>query len=219
MAFPLIPFAIAGAAVLLTLLSKSDVSIGTSRMSERRPLGRFVLTWYSFQDNTPVNSAHSASGRPLFPYVSVAVPFRLLSLFGGKLHYGDRLYVEFLDGRLMANGKRHTGWVQIDDFCGDREDDAYCFQSFDGVKYPNVDLYVGDFLKSGIDPKTCSGPAGGGAELTNVFLSPGRGPIFGDYGGIALGSGACGDLASAKLQQGSCWTYTPPAESSEQCPK
>lgn len=218
MALPLIPIAIAGAAVILMLVSKGRSSTGFAK-GQTIPLGKFVLTWYSFQDNTPVNSAHSSSGRPLVPYVSVAVPFRLLSAFGGKLDYGDRLHVEFLVGRMMANGKRHTGWVQIDDFCGDEGDDAYCFQELDGKKYPNVDLYVGDFTQSGIDPKTCSGPAGGGAELTNVFALRGPGAIDADYGGRAIGTDKCGDLATAKLQQGSCWSYTPPADSSGQCPK
>jgi len=221
MALPLIPIAIAGAAVLLTMLSKGG---GGSRLAkgQKTPLGKFVLTWYSFQDNTPVNSARSSSGRPLVPYVSVAIPFRLLSTHShasgrGKLDYGDRLYVEFLAGRTMPNGRRHTGWVQIDDFCGDSGDDAYCHQTLGGEKYPNVDLYVGDFTAAGIDPKTCSGPAGGGAELTNVFALSGPGALHEDYGGRTIGTGKCGDLAAAKLQQGDCWTYTPPSESVDQC--
>jgi hypothetical protein len=218
MALPFLPLAAAGILLAAILMRSQDTRI---RPVAKIPLGRFVLTWYSFQDNTPVNSARSSSGRPLVPYISVAVPFRLLSAFGGELHYGDKLYVEFLHDRIMANGKRHTGWVQIDDFCGDEGNDAYCFQEVDGKKYPNVDLYVGDFTQSGIDPKTCLGPAGGGAELTSVFVAARQTTqiVSHDYGGSAIGSGKCGDLAAAKLQQGNCWTYTPPAESSEQCPK
>jgi hypothetical protein len=183
----------------------------------KSPLGKYVVTWYSFQDNTPVNSALSASGRKLIPYISVAVPFRLLKPFGGKLNYGDRLYIQFLDGRTMPNGIKHTGWVQIDDFCGDSGDDSYCFQSVGGVSYPNTDLYIGDFTKSGMDPKACSGPAGSGQELTNVSTGDPGAAWIGDYGGRALGSGKCGDLSTAKPQQAGCWDYTPPASSASDC--
>lgn len=183
----------------------------------KSPAGKFVMTWYSFQDNTPVNSALSASGRKLVPLLSVAVPFRLLKAFGGAWNYGDRLYVAFLDGRAMPNGTKHTGWVQIDDFCGDSGDDSYCFQTVSGAKYPNVDLYLGDFTKSGMDPKTCSGPAGSGQELTDVATgNPGAAWVAG-YGGKALGSGKCGDLSTAKPQQAGCWDYTPPASSASDC--
>jgi hypothetical protein len=92
-------------------------------------LGQYVITWYSFQDNTPVNSAQSSWGRKLIPYISVAVPFHLLKDFGGTFNYGDKLYLEFLAGRTMPNGMKHTGWVEIDDFCGDNSDDSYCYQS------------------------------------------------------------------------------------------
>jgi hypothetical protein len=183
----------------------------------KSPAGKFVMTWYSFQDNTPVNSALSASGRKLVPFLSVAVPFRLLKPFGGKWNYGDRLYVAFLEGRTMPNGAKHTGWVQIDDFCGDSGDDSYCFQSVGGAKYPNVDLYLGDFTKSGMDPKACSGPAGSGQELSDVATgNPGSAWIPG-YGGKALGSGKCGDVSTAKPQQAGCWDYTPPASSASDC--
>lgn len=192
----------------------SDTGTGTE---SKTPLGKYVVTWYSFQDNTPVNSALSASGRKLVPYISVAVPFRLLKPFGGKMNYGDHLYVEFLDGRTMPNGLKHTGWVQIDDFCGDSGDDSYCFQDVGGTKYPNTDLYIGDFTKSAMDPKACSGPAGSGQELTNVSTGTPGSKWIADYGGKALGSGKCGDLSTAKPQQGACWDYTPPASSASDC--
>ncbi|GAC1353048.1 MAG: hypothetical protein NVS3B20_19340 [Polyangiales bacterium] len=179
-------------------------------------LGQYAVTWYSFQDNTPVNSALSSSGRVLAPYLSVAVPFRLLAPFGGTLNYGDQLYVQFLAGRTMPNGMKHSGWVQIDDFCGDSGDDSYCFQNIGGTSYPNVDLYIGDFTKSGM-ASTCSGPAGSGQDRTTVFTGSAGSAWIGNYGGRALGTGTCGDLTSAKLQQGSCWDYTPPASSVSQC--
>lgn len=180
-------------------------------------LGKYVMTWYSFQDNTPVNSAISGSGRKLVPYLSVALPFRLLKPFGGKLAYGDHLYVEFLDGRTMPNGTKHTGWVQIDDYCGDSGDDSYCFQTVGGTKYPNVDLYLGDFSKSGMSTTSCTGPAGSGQELTNLSTGTPGSAWIADYGGKALGPGKCGDLASAKAAHGSCWDYTPPSSSASMC--
>jgi hypothetical protein len=178
-----------------------------------RKLGDYVLTWYSFQDNTPCNSTATASGRPLVPFVSVAVPFRLLRSKGGTLDYGDQLYVKFLDGRIMPNGVRHTGWVQIDDFCGDGGNDSYCFQSVGGKSYPNVDLYVGDYTQAKI-PCGGSGPAGRGQELTEVFVGPApAGRLLTGYGGAATGRGRCGDCAGAKAEKGGCnWHYTPKYE-------
>ena len=40
-----------------------------------------------------------------------------------------------------------------------------------GKSYPNTDLYIGDFSKSGMKAASgnCSGPAGNGQELTNVY--------------------------------------------------
>jgi hypothetical protein len=199
----------------------TDTGTGTDAAdagpTTKTALGKYVMTWYSFQDNTPVNSALSASGRKLYPYVSVAVPFRLLKAFGGKLDYGDKLYVEFLDGRTMPNGTKHSGWVEIDDFCGDSGDDSYCFQTVGGAKYPNVDLYIGDYSKSGMSTTTCSGPAGSGQELTNVSTGTPGAAWSASYGGGALGPGKCGDLTSAKAAHGSCWDYTPPASSASEC--
>jgi hypothetical protein len=181
-------------------------------------LAQHVLTWYTFQDNTPVNSLFSGSGRALKPYVSVAVPRRELKSGGGTLNYGDKLYVAFLAGRMMPNGSRHTGWVQIDDFCGDAGDDSYCYQTVAQGKFPNVDLYLGDFLKTGMMASPtgdCYGPAGSGTELTDVYGGDPRSSFVTDYGGAVLGTGKCGDKASARLQQkgvntpgeSGCWGY------------
>lgn len=175
-------------------------------------LGDFVMTWYTFQDNTPCNSTASSSERPLIPYVSVAVPFRFLKSHGGPLNYGDQLYLKFLDGRKMPNGSNHTGWVQLDDFCGDSGDDNYCYQKVGGTKYPNVDLYVGDYTKSGMG---CDGgPAGGGQEKSEVLMGPAPpGRMVNDYGGAAKGAGRCGDCNAAQKEQPKCqWHYTPKYE-------
>ena len=201
----------------------SSGSAGSGGSSGMTSLGQFVMTWYSFQDNTPVNSSESASGRELRAYTSVAVPFRLLKDFGGTLNYGDKLYLDYLHGKRMPNGKLHTGWVEIDDFCGDSGDDSYCFQKVGGKSYPNTDLYIGDFSKSGMAPSggDCSGPAGSGQELTNVSLGNPGSQFELDYGGVSLGSGKCGDYTSAESQQGGlkggCWDYTPPKSSVSYC--
>jgi hypothetical protein len=196
---------------------------GGSSSGSMTLLGQYVMTWYSFQDNTPVNSSESASGRELHPYTSVAVPFRLLKDFGGELDYGDKLYIEYLHGKKMPNGTVHTGWVEIDDFCGDSGDDSYCFQTVGGKSYPNTDLYIGDFSKSGMAAKNgdCSGPAGSGQELTNVSTGNPGSQFITAYGGAALGSGKCGDFSSAESQQGGknggCWDYTPDPTSCADC--
>lgn len=174
-----------------------------------------VLTWYTFQDNTPVNSLFSASGRSLKPYSSIAVPRRELAALGG---YGTKIYVAFLDGRMMPNMTKHTGWVQIDDICGDGNDDSYCYQDLGGKKYPNIDLYLGDFTKTGMKASPtgdCEGPAGSGQELTDVWTGNAGANFHADYGGSALGTGKCGDQAAARLEQkgvntpgeSGCWGY------------
>lgn len=188
-------------------------------------LGQFAMTWYSFQDNTPVNSAISSSGRKLLPYISVAVPFTQLKGCAGepvknctgKLSYGDKIYIEFLHNRVMPNGTKHTGWVEVDDYCGDSSDDSYCYQKVGGKKYPNVDLYIGDFVKSGMGPKDgdCTGPAGTGQEVTAVSTGTPGSLFITNYGGSALGTGKCGDKATARKQQfgpkgsgtNECWGY------------
>jgi hypothetical protein len=213
---------------LCTSTTSSTTTISTTKATtaatntsttttSKTPLGKYVMTWYSFQDNTPVNSALSASGRRLIPYVSVALPFRMLEQFGGKIAYGDQLYVEYLAGRTMPNGTKHSGWVQVDDFCGDSGDDSYCFQTMSGKKYPNVDLYIGDFTRSGMSSSACSGPAGSGQQLTSLSSGDAGSAFVSSYGGRALGTGTCGDSSTARSQQGSCWDYTPPSSTKSMC--
>jgi hypothetical protein len=177
-----------------------------------------VMTFYSFQDNTPTNSMFTASGHILKQFVSVAVPSRELKKNGGPFDYGDKIWVQFLSGRVMPNGMKHSGWVQVDDFCGDGNDDGYCFQQLGmppaGPMYPNIDLYVGDFSKSGFHPTPpspehplgdCIGPAGSGLDLTDVYTgTPAK--FETNYGGAAVGTGKCGDRQAARDQQ-----FGPPA--------
>lgn len=193
--------------------------IGLAYLRQVAPIERltlpsdFVMTWYSFQDNTPCNSTATASQRGLIPYVSVALPFRYMKDKGGPLSYGDKIYVHYLDGRVMPNGSKHTGWVQIDDFCGDGGDDSYCFQRMNNTLYPNVDLYIGDFKASGMKCDH-TGPAGSGQELTKVTIGtpPPPGKWVTNYGGAATGTGPCGDCVAAKKEQ-CLWHYTPKWES------
>ena len=201
----------------------SGGSVSTMPPAGTTKISPHVITFYSFQDNTPVNSLFTASGRPLKQYSSVAVPRRELKMGGGKLDFGQKLWLAFLAGRTMPNGTKHTGWVQIDDFCGDAGDDTYCYQKLgsdaackpitDPTCYPNVDLYIGDFSKSGFMPTPpspdhpmgdCTGPSGSGQDLTDTYT--GNPATFEtNYGGALLGTGKCGDRQTARDQQ-----YGPP---------
>jgi hypothetical protein len=172
-------------------------------------IGNYVLTWYSTEDNTPPNSNLSSQGKELEPYVSVALPSRYLK--NGTVRYGDILSIDFMKGRTMPNGQKHNGLVRVDDFCGDHGDDNYCFQSYRGQKYPNIDMFIGVFNKSGFD-SSCNGPAGSGQELTRVNRTSGG--SVGVWGGQSRPNGTCGDVASAKAgKPGKCWYYTPSFES------
>src|SRR5205809_231180 len=64
---------------------------------------QMVITFYSFQDNTPVNSLFTSSNRLPKQYSSIAVPSSLLKKNGGTLNYGDKLWLSFLAGRTMPN--------------------------------------------------------------------------------------------------------------------
>jgi hypothetical protein len=174
--------------------------MGLTRMDQD-----FVLTWYNFEDNTPCNSVDSSSGRPLIPFVSVALPFRFLKTHGGQFEYGDRLYVRYLDGKVMPNGVKHTGWVQIDDYCGDNGDDNYCYQTVKGKRYPNVDLWIGSMAAS---TQRCSGgPAGSGQELTEVYRgTPPSGKMITSYGGQSKGPGKRGDCSDARQWEKRCYS-------------
>ena len=188
--------------------------------------GEAVVTIYTFQDNSACNSMMTASGRPLVPYVSVALPFRYLTDYGGgPFTMGDTLHVAFLEGRIMTDGHPHSGWVRIDDFCGDGGDDSYCLQS--GL--PNVDLYVGDWAESGMSCEAAapedqgtgsfSGPGGDGHEPTVISTGPApSGEPAEGYGGAAMGEGDCGDCDFARtVQPPACWHYDPGEENIEHC--
>jgi len=177
-----------------------------------------VVTVYTFQDNSACNSVMTSSGRPLVPYVSVAIPFRYIHGLGdGPFHMGEQIFVSFLAGRTMPDGTPHTGWVQIDDFCGDQGDDSYCFQNGE----PNVDLYVGDWAQSGMscNDGDFAGPGGSGQEGTEVrFGPPPIGQWKSSYGGEAMGAGNCGDCSFGKtVQPVACWHYDPGAINIEHC--
>jgi hypothetical protein len=188
--------------------------------------GSAVVTLYTFQDNSACNSTMTASGEPLVPYVSVALPFRYLTdLGGGPFTMGEAIHVAFLEGRTMPDGSLHSGWVRIDDFCGDGGDDSYCLQG--GL--PNVDLYVGDWAESGMSCEAddleawgsggFSGPGGGGQESTTVSFGPApEGEPSAGYGGAAMGEGNCGDCEYARtIQPPACWHYDPGDENVEYC--
>lgn len=170
--------------------------------------GKMVMTNFTFENNTPCNSMSSNNEKDLIPYVSVSLQFRYLKdKNGGPLKLNDWIFLKFLEGRVMPNKKKHTGWVRIDTYCGDMADDDYCFQDVSGGRYPLVDLYIGSFPKSG---QKCDGkggmigPGGSGQEMTEVrFGPPPAGKAITSYGGAAKGPGACNDCVSAcEIQTG-----------------
>ena len=69
----------------------------------------------------------------------------MLKKWGGPLNYGDWVYADWMDGRTMPNGQKHTGMLSVDDFCGDNGNDTYCFyKDSGGTKRPAIDIFIGD---------------------------------------------------------------------------
>jgi hypothetical protein len=211
--------------MLLLLVCTACLAPGGSD-TELTAWGAAVMTVYTFQDNSACSSIMSASGRPLVPYRSVALPFRYLTGMGdGPFTLGDSIHVDFLEGREMPDGQQHDGWVIVDDFCGDGGDDTYCLQH--GL--PNVDLYVGDWAESGMSCEardaeswgtgTFAGPGGDGEEAVVVSFGPApAGSPRASYGGAALGEGNCGDCTFGQtVQPAACWHYDPGEENVEYC--
>ena len=137
------------------------------------------LTWYTYDDNTPPRSCCSSRGHCLTPFISVALPLRHIRksarAMDNKLerdymeqqplfNFGDWIFVKFLAGRQMPTGKKHSGWVRVDDYCGDGTNstrDQYCINDRDGTTNKFVDLYVGE--------NKYTGYAGRGDEQTQFF--------------------------------------------------
>jgi hypothetical protein len=101
---------------------------------------------------------------------------------------------------------------------GHAGDDAYCYQDIPQGKFPNVDLYIGDFTKSGMMATAdgdCIGSAGPGQDLTDVYTGNAGTNFRTEYGGATLGTGKCGDKLAARKEQkgtttpgeGGCWGY------------
>jgi hypothetical protein len=203
-----------------------DGDYGGNGGDELAAWGSAVVTLYSFQDNSACNSTMTASGEPLVPYVSVALPFRYLEDHGGgPFRMGESIHVDFLEGRAMPDGSVHSGWARIDDYCGDGGDDSYCLQG--GL--PNVDLYIGDWAASGMACEAQDlqswgsgafvGPAGDGQGACTVSFGPApEGEPATGYGGAVMGEGRCGDCDFARtIQPPACWHYDPGEENIEYC--
>lgn len=174
--------------------------------------GKMIMTFFDFDSNSPANANSSSSGASLVPYVSAAVPFRFLkSKGGGPFEIGDWIKLKFLEGRVMPNKKKHTGWVKILTFCGDANDDSYCIKTKEGQANPStnaygsVDLYIGEWKSSGQKcngDSTTTGPAGTGLELTDVFIGPPpKGQAVESYGGKAIGSAQCNNVVQACMNK------------------
>jgi hypothetical protein len=94
----------------------------------------------------------------------------------------------------------------VDDYCGDGADDSYCYiddGSGDATKYPIIDIYLGDFKKSGMADVNgeCIGPIGNGSQLTNASIGTPGSLLLTDYGGAPIGTGKCGDRQAARNDQ------------------
>lgn len=174
--------------------------------------GKVIMTFFDFDSNSPANANSSSSGASLVPYVSCAVPIRFLkSKGGGPFEIGDWIKLKFLEGRVMPNKKKHTGWVKIQTFCGDAGRDSYCLKTKDGQASPtsnaygSVDLYIGEWKSSGQKcngDSTAQGPAGTGLELTDVIIGPPpKGQAIESYGGRAIGSGQCNNVVQACMNK------------------
>lgn len=185
-------------------LASDSMKWGGTRPASGAAVGSVIMTFFSSDNNTPASTNTSASGKQLEPYVSCAVPFSFMKeKGGGPFSYGDWLYLKFLEGRLV-NGKRHTGWVRIDTYCGDLGDYGYCLKDFNGKKYSSVDVFIGPYKKSG---QVCngkgstSGPAGSGMEFTQVkFGPPPAGKGITTYGLVSRGDALCNDAVSACVE-------------------
>jgi len=122
----------------------------------------------------------------------------------------------------MPNGV-HTGYVRVDDFCGDNSNDSYCFYKVGKKKVPGIDIYIGDITTSGYSTSgKCDGPAGNGKTAVKLYIA-GNAPEnmrrTDGYGTRAKGTGRCGDHQSARREHGSCYFYKAPESSVKWCPK
>lgn len=210
---------VAGDVNLTQILSRNDTFKALAPLNYvDTNSNKYILTWYSFQDNTPSCSTSTSSGRSLIPYVSIAPPFRMLRNWGGQLEYGDWVYADWLDGRSMPNGKKHTGMLRVDDICGDNDDDSYCFyKDSSKTKRPGIDIYIGDITKSGYRTDgDCSGPAGYGSTEMKLFTGSDHSKTK-DYGGRAESSCKCGDWRTGQKEHGNCYFYKAPEWTSKWC--
>jgi hypothetical protein len=89
-----------------------------------RPV-RGVMTWYSFEDN---ESNIGSFDNTLVAFKSVA------RSHGSSLRPRDKVYIPLLKGFPLHNGKKHGGWVRVDDECR-------------GNACKFLDLYVGSEIQ------------------------------------------------------------------------
>lgn len=186
-----------------------------------------MLSWYSWQNNSPCNSRISSSGKPLVPYKHVAVPKSM----HGAFPLGTKLFIDGLRGKSTA-GETHSGWVEVADTCEETGSTTCYFQPPKSL--PLVKLYIGDFTKA---KAKCLGTMSRAPKIginygtskqwslpLETTISCRRTPTASErsfnrgYGGSAMGNSKfkCGDCSAAKTQLGSC--YYGGAASSKYCP-
>ena len=190
-----------------TTLASDSMKWGGTKPAAGTKLGNVVVTYYSFQSNTPACTNTSASGKLLEAYVSIALPFSYLTdRQGGPYQYGDWFELESLKGKRLPNGKIHTGLVRLDTTCGDLGNYSYCLHQQGSGKYSGVDLYLGDFRTSGMvcDGKgTATGPAGNGLTFTGIkYVGPNPKGAVTSYGLPSRATDClCNDAVTACMQQ------------------
>lgn len=188
-------------------LAADSMKWGGTRPKPGEKVGNVVVTIFSAQSNTPGCTNTSASGRLLEAYVSIALPFSLLTeRQGGPYQYGDWFEIDALKGKKLPNGKTHTGMVRLDTSCGDLGNYAYCLHDQGGKKYSGIDLFIGDFRYSGMKCDgngTATGPAGNGQTFAAVKFwgpKPPKGAVK-TYGLPSLAKDCvCNDAVSACVQ-------------------
>ena len=157
--------------------SATTVSGSAPNLAGKTLLWKTKCTWYSSNDNTPCASAVSSKGKELVPYVSLAIARKFInegsSNDAKKVKYGEWVFIPQMKGRMVKN-KPHTGWLRVDDKCGDfdgagKDPNAHCYID-NAQTAPKVDMFIGLFSAT----MTCAngsttGPGGSGQDPIDVY--------------------------------------------------
>lgn len=174
------------------------------------------LSWYSWQNNRPCNTAISSTGKQLVPFRSIAIPKSMERAYP----IGTQLFIDGLKGKSTAGMETHSGWVEVADFCQEGAS-VTCYMNPPN-SIPIVRLYIGDFQKA---HATCTGTTSRAPSIAinygtskawflpmSTTISCKKKPALGErafnrnYGGAAVGSGGvCGMCTTGKTVLGACY--------------